>query len=164
MAPGSVRGAVDSAGEGLHELVVRQDFWRGGKHRPRGRDGRADVRRRHVCVGVGLGLPLLNRLEHVGRLGLLVQLVGNAAGVLPRFRHQVGEDRLGGVGSFFGPIFGAAAFLVLETFLAGWTENWQLAMGVILLVVVIGTKGGIAGLLERLKGRGKGAFYGSPIW
>lgn len=62
---------------------------------------------------------------------------------------------LGGVGSFFGPIFGAAAFLVLETFLAGWTDNWQLAMGIILLVVVLGTKGGIAGFIARLWGRGK---------
>jgi branched-chain amino acid transport system permease protein len=61
---------------------------------------------------------------------------------------------LGGVGSFFGPIFGAAAFLVLETYLAGWTEHWQLALGVVLLVVVLGTKGGIAGLLARLGGRG----------
>jgi branched-chain amino acid transport system permease protein len=60
---------------------------------------------------------------------------------------------LGGVGSFFGPILGAAGFLVLETFLAGWTENWQLALGVILLIVVLGTKGGIAGLLDRMRGK-----------
>ncbi len=67
---------------------------------------------------------------------------------------------LGGVGSFFGPVFGAAAFLTLETFLAGWTEHWQLAMGGILLVVVLWTKGGIAALIAklgqfRLGGRGK---------
>jgi branched-chain amino acid transport system permease protein len=62
---------------------------------------------------------------------------------------------LGGVGSFFGPIFGAGAFLILESFLAGWTEHWQLAMGAILLVVVLGTKGGIAGLIAKLGGRGK---------
>jgi branched-chain amino acid transport system permease protein len=62
---------------------------------------------------------------------------------------------LGGVGSFFGPVFGAAAFLILETFLAGWSEHWPLALGLILLVVVMGTKGGISGLLEKLGGRGK---------
>lgn len=60
---------------------------------------------------------------------------------------------LGGVGSFFGPIFGAAAFLVLETYLAGWTEHWQLALGVILLIVVLGTKGGIMGLIARIRGK-----------
>lgn len=61
---------------------------------------------------------------------------------------------LGGVGSFLGPIFGAAAFLILETFLAGWTEHWPLALGAILLVVVLGTKGGINGLLARIFRRG----------
>jgi branched-chain amino acid transport system permease protein len=60
---------------------------------------------------------------------------------------------LGGVGSFFGPIFGAAAFLILESTLAGWTEHWPLAMGLILLVVVLVTKGGIAGLIDRIWGR-----------
>lgn len=60
---------------------------------------------------------------------------------------------LGGVGSFFGPIFGAAAFLTLETFLAGWTEHWQLGMGAILLIVVLWAKGGIAGLIAKLWGR-----------
>jgi branched-chain amino acid transport system permease protein len=62
---------------------------------------------------------------------------------------------LGGVGTFFGPIFGAGAFLVLENYLAGWTEHWPLALGVILLVVVLGTKGGIMALLDRIApGRG----------
>lgn len=60
---------------------------------------------------------------------------------------------LGGVGSFFGPVFGAAAFMILENYLAGWTEHWPLAMGLILLVVVLWTKGGIAGLLAKLGGR-----------
>lgn len=59
---------------------------------------------------------------------------------------------LGGVGSFFGPLFGAAAFLTLETFLAGWSEHWPLALGLILLIVVLGTKGGIAGLLRKITG------------
>jgi branched-chain amino acid transport system permease protein len=60
---------------------------------------------------------------------------------------------LGGVGTFFGPLFGAAAVLILENFLAGWTEHWPLAMGLILLVIVLGTKGGIAGLIRKLGGR-----------
>ncbi|WP_079211214.1 branched-chain amino acid ABC transporter permease [Brucella pituitosa] len=52
---------------------------------------------------------------------------------------------LGGVGSFFGPLWGAAAFLILQTYLASWTEHWQLAMGLVLLFVVMATKGGIVG-------------------
>jgi branched-chain amino acid transport system permease protein len=60
---------------------------------------------------------------------------------------------LGGVGSFLGPLWGAAAVLSLESFLGGWTEYWQLWMGLILLVIVLGTRGGIAGLIARLGGR-----------
>lgn len=59
---------------------------------------------------------------------------------------------LGGLGTFFGPILGAAAFLILEFYLADWTEHWQLGLGIILLLVVLFTKGGILGLIERLKG------------
>lgn len=60
---------------------------------------------------------------------------------------------LGGVGTFFGPLWGAAAFMILHTYLAAWTEHWQLAMGLILLVIVLGTKGGIQGLFTGLAAR-----------
>jgi branched-chain amino acid transport system permease protein len=59
---------------------------------------------------------------------------------------------LGGLGTFFGPIIGAAAFLILEFYLADWTEHWQLGLGIILLFVVLFTKGGILGVIDRLKG------------
>ncbi|MEJ5088281.1 branched-chain amino acid ABC transporter permease [Brucella pseudogrignonensis] len=58
---------------------------------------------------------------------------------------------LGGVGSFFGPLWGAAAFLILQTYLASWTEHWQLAMGLVLLLVVMATKGGIVGAWLRIR-------------
>ncbi|MBL8589602.1 MAG: branched-chain amino acid ABC transporter permease [Methylobacteriaceae bacterium] len=60
---------------------------------------------------------------------------------------------LGGVGTLFGPLLGAAAFIALETFLTAWTEHWQLALGPILLVVVLFTRGGLHALLARLSGR-----------
>ncbi|MFN3642801.1 MAG: branched-chain amino acid ABC transporter permease [Gemmobacter sp.] len=59
---------------------------------------------------------------------------------------------LGGLGTFFGPILGAAAFLILETTLSGWSEHWPLALGAILLVIVLFTRGGVAGLIARLPG------------
>lgn len=59
---------------------------------------------------------------------------------------------LGGVGSFFGPILGAAALLVLEYYLASWTEHWSLLLGIVLLLVVLGTRGGLSGLILRLRG------------
>ncbi|GAA0607143.1 branched-chain amino acid ABC transporter permease [Paenochrobactrum glaciei] len=60
---------------------------------------------------------------------------------------------LGGVGTLFGPLIGAGAFIVLESILASWTEYWQLAFGFILLFVVLYTNGGIQALLKRIGGR-----------
>ena len=60
---------------------------------------------------------------------------------------------LGGVGTFVGPIFGAAAFIILQTYLASWTEHWQLVLGILLLVVVLGTKGGISGVFAHFRKR-----------
>ncbi|WP_438752274.1 branched-chain amino acid ABC transporter permease [Pararhizobium sp. O133] len=56
---------------------------------------------------------------------------------------------LGGVATFIGPIWGAAALIILQTYLASWTEHWQLLLGILLLLVVLGSKGGIAGVLSR---------------
>jgi branched-chain amino acid transport system permease protein len=57
---------------------------------------------------------------------------------------------LGGVGTLLGPLLGAAALVILETVLTGWTEHWQLVLGPILLVVVLFTHGGLSGLISRL--------------
>ncbi len=60
---------------------------------------------------------------------------------------------LGGVGTLFGPFLGAAVFIVLESLLSSWTENWQLGLGIILLFVVLYTQGGVQALLGRLRRR-----------
>jgi branched-chain amino acid transport system permease protein len=54
---------------------------------------------------------------------------------------------LGGMGSLFGPLVGAAVFLMLENVLSGWTEHWQAILGPILLLVVLFAKRGLFGLL-----------------
>ena len=63
---------------------------------------------------------------------------------------------LGGMGSAFGPLFGAVALLVLEEFLSGITEYWQIILGPLLLLVVLFARGGIDGLLKAI-GRGRSA-------
>jgi branched-chain amino acid transport system permease protein len=60
---------------------------------------------------------------------------------------------LGGVGTLFGPLIGAAVFTVLESILASWTENWQLGLGFILLFVVLYTQGGVQAAFARLFGK-----------
>ncbi len=53
----------------------------------------------------------------------------------------------GGMGSLFGPVFGAIVLLVLEEALSGITEYWQIILGPLLLIVVLFARGGIDGLL-----------------
>jgi branched-chain amino acid transport system permease protein len=76
---------------------------------------------------------------------------------------------LGGMGSLFGPVFGALALLFLEQFLpalistvvrpfnpaaaAKAGEYWQIVLGPLLLVVVLFARGGIDGLLRSLSFR-----------
>ena len=55
---------------------------------------------------------------------------------------------LGGLGSLFGPLIGAAAFLLLEEGLSRLTEYPALILGPLLLLVAIYVNGGIEGLLE----------------
>jgi branched-chain amino acid transport system permease protein len=54
---------------------------------------------------------------------------------------------LGGMGSIFGPIIGAAVYIGLEQVLAAWTENWLLFLGPILILVVLFSRRGIFGWL-----------------
>ena len=56
---------------------------------------------------------------------------------------------LGGLGSLHGAILGAAAFLLIEEVLAGFTEQWKLIFGPLLIVIAILGRGGLTGLLGR---------------
>jgi branched-chain amino acid transport system permease protein len=76
---------------------------------------------------------------------------------------------LGGMGTLFGPVFGAVALLFLEQFLPGAIsafvrpfnpaaaakagEYWQIVLGPLLLLVVLFARGGIDGLLQDVSGR-----------
>jgi branched-chain amino acid transport system permease protein len=54
---------------------------------------------------------------------------------------------LGGTGRLFGPVAGAALYVVLEFLLGSVTERWQLFLGVVLLVTVLYARGGLLGLI-----------------
>jgi branched-chain amino acid transport system permease protein len=54
---------------------------------------------------------------------------------------------LGGTARLFGPVAGAMAFVLIEYLLGGFTERWQLFLGLILLGVVLFARGGIVGAL-----------------
>ena len=54
---------------------------------------------------------------------------------------------LGGVGRPFGPLIGAALYVLLESQLGQLTEYWQFPLGIILLLVVLFARGGVIGLI-----------------
>jgi branched-chain amino acid transport system permease protein len=56
---------------------------------------------------------------------------------------------LGGTASFFGPIIGAALYVILQTVLTGYTEYWALFMGCLILIVVMMMPEGIIHLFTR---------------
>jgi len=59
---------------------------------------------------------------------------------------------LGGIGSIFGPLLGALAFLGLEEALKGLTEHWMAVFGPVIVVLALVGRAGIVGLLQRLDG------------
>lgn len=59
---------------------------------------------------------------------------------------------LGGMGTFFGPFLGAGMLLGIEHIVTGFTERWQLIVGVIFIILVLFFPKGIWGtILARYK-------------
>ncbi len=58
---------------------------------------------------------------------------------------------LGGMGTVFGPVIGAVAFLLLEEVLSRFTEFQGLILGPMLLAVALYARGGIDGILMGLR-------------
>ncbi|MDI6025112.1 branched-chain amino acid ABC transporter permease [Corticibacterium sp. UT-5YL-CI-8] len=54
---------------------------------------------------------------------------------------------LGGTGRLFGPLAGAALYVIIEYALGGITERWQFFLGLILLGVVLFARGGLLGFV-----------------
>ncbi len=62
---------------------------------------------------------------------------------------------LGGPGSFWGPIVGAAVFTFLRNWVTAQTEYWNFVLGIILLPMVLVFRGGIVGFAQELARRGR---------
>jgi len=62
---------------------------------------------------------------------------------------------LGGVGSFFGPLAGAGAFILIRSEAQQFTEYWHFLMGLVLFVVILYEPQGVAGIAKRLYGRAR---------
>ncbi len=58
---------------------------------------------------------------------------------------------VGGARSFFGPIYGAAFFAMLEEFTTRYTDHFELILGVVLVVFIMYWPLGFAGMIMKLK-------------
>lgn len=58
---------------------------------------------------------------------------------------------IGGIQTFTGPLVGSMVFMVLRETIERFTQNWMLWFGLILLVIIMGFRGGIVGALSRFK-------------
>jgi branched-chain amino acid transport system permease protein len=61
----------------------------------------------------------------------------------------------GGIGTLDGAIIGAAAYILLAEYLSDMTEHWKMILGPLLVIVVLFANGGLLGLVERLRRRGR---------
>ena len=67
---------------------------------------------------------------------------------------------LGGVGTLYGAILGAIAFLLLEDGLSHLTEHWKMIFGPMLILIVLFGRGGIAGAARRIGDTRREAGHG----
>lgn len=58
---------------------------------------------------------------------------------------------IGGLQTFSGPLVGSAVFIVLREFIERYTHNWMLWFAIILLVIIMGFRGGIVGAVARFR-------------
>ncbi len=54
---------------------------------------------------------------------------------------------VGGAGTFYGPIIGAALITVMQVVVAGVTQAWPFYFGLLFLLIVLYAPGGVAGIL-----------------
>lgn len=80
-----------------------------------------------------------NLVSADGSLGILVSFV------------PITAVMVGGMGSFFGPIWGTAIFQIMEEFVLRFTDRVELVMGFMLIVVIMFAPRGFAGFVKTLK-------------
>ncbi len=83
--------------------------------------------------------------------------------VFPDYAHWIKSTEmlvvclLGGIYTFFGPIVGSIVYLFLDKVITGYTQFWPLVLGLIIIILLLFLRGGIAGFIsERLALRRRG--------
>lgn len=67
---------------------------------------------------------------------------------------------LGGVGSVYGPLLGSLLYIAMQDLLSAVVVYWELFVGVLLVLVMLGGEKGLAATLEPLARKGMGLLFG----
>ena len=88
-----------------------------------------------------------------GLAGSLYALLNNFADPHALHWEQSGEfvimAVLGGMRSFWGPLVGAAIFVVLQDYVSTLTQNWMSFIGLFFVLIVLFFPDGVLGLLRK---------------
>ena len=109
-----------------------------------------------------LGIP--GRAAHLAVVRDLRALFASLAGTLYALLNNFVDPRalrwdqsgnfvimavLGGMRSFWGPLIGAAIFVVLQDYVSSQTENWMSFIGLFFVLVVLFFPRGVLGIIKR---------------
>ena len=104
---------------------------------------------RHIWIAFTLSCFFM------GLAGALYALVNNFADPKGLHYSQSGDfvmmAVMGGMRSFWGPLLGAAVFVVLQDYLSSITVNWMSFVGLLFVLVVLFFPRGLLGFLQRSK-------------
>ena len=106
-----------------------------------------------VPVDRHIWLSWLVSCTFVGLAGTLYALLNNFADPHDLHWSQSGDfvimAVLGGMRSFWGPLIGAAVFVVLQDYVSTITQNWMSFIGLFFVLVVLFFPRGVLGILRR---------------
>jgi branched-chain amino acid transport system permease protein len=87
--------------------------------------------------------------------GLETLLESNARPFMAHWSHSAEPilvSLLGGLQTFAGPLAGSVIFIAMRELVQRLTENWMLWFGIVLLIIIMGFRGGVVGVFQRLFG------------
>jgi len=135
---------------GLMALILRSPF---GRTLVAIRENERRARFLGIPVDQHIWLSFVISCGFVSLAGTLYALLNNFADPRALRWDQSGEfvimAVMGGMRSFWGPLIGAAIFVVLQDYVSSLTENWQSFVGVVFILVVLFFPRGVLGIVQR---------------
>jgi branched-chain amino acid transport system permease protein len=124
--------------------------------------GIRDSETRTACVGISVRNYRLISFTIAGMYAglagaLLPPLESTVTPPIAHWSHSaepVLATLLGGIYTFAGPIVGAILFYILKDIIVRFTEYWLICLGVIVVVLVLGFRGGVMSIFSGKGGQG----------